>query len=85
MSPFSLLAWAPPLADHLRDFDRDVNSLVGHTSGHVYILSLVKILNLWGKFAIYAALSCLCCIFVWKMVPETKSRTLEQIQETLSK
>ena len=48
-------------------------------------LSLVKILNLWGTFAIYAALSCLCCIFVWKMVPETKSRTLEQIQETLSK
>jgi len=48
-------------------------------------LSLVKILNLWGTFAIYAALSCLCCIFVWKMVPETKGRTLEQIQETLSK
>jgi sugar porter (SP) family MFS transporter len=48
-------------------------------------LSLVKILNLWGTFAIYAALSCICCIFVWKIVPETKSRTLEQIQETLSK
>jgi sugar porter (SP) family MFS transporter len=48
-------------------------------------LSLVKILNLWGTFAIYAALSCLCCIFVWKMVPETKGRTLEQIQEMLSK
>jgi len=48
-------------------------------------LSLVKILNLWGTFAIYAALSGLCCIFVWKMVPETKGRTLEQIQETLSK
>jgi SP family arabinose:H+ symporter-like MFS transporter len=48
-------------------------------------LSLVKILNLWGTFAIYAALSCFCCIFVWKMVPQTKGRTLEQIQETLSK
>ena len=47
-------------------------------------LSLVKILNLWGAFAIYAALFCLCCISVWKMVPETKSRTLEQIQETLN-
>jgi SP family arabinose:H+ symporter-like MFS transporter len=47
-------------------------------------LSLVKILNLWGTFAIYAALFCLCCISVWKMVPETKSRTLEQIQETLN-
>jgi sugar porter (SP) family MFS transporter len=48
-------------------------------------LSLVKILNLWGTFAIYAALSGLCCIFVWKMVPETKGRTLEQIQQIWTK
>jgi SP family arabinose:H+ symporter-like MFS transporter len=48
-------------------------------------LSLVKILNLWGTFAIYAAFSCFCCVFVWKMLPETKGRTLEQIQEELSK
>jgi hypothetical protein len=39
----------------------------------------------FSTFAIYAALSCLCCIFVWKMVPETKGRTLEQIQQTWSK
>src|SRR6266536_2899255 len=48
-------------------------------------LSLVKILNLWGTFAIYGALSWLCCVFVWKMVPETKGRTLEQIQQAWSK
>lgn len=48
-------------------------------------LSLVKILNLWGTFAIYSVLSCLCCIFVGKMVPETKGRTLEQIQQAWSK
>jgi len=48
-------------------------------------LTLVKILNLWGTFAIYGALSCLCCLFVWKMVPETKGRTLEQIQQAWSK
>ena len=47
-------------------------------------LSLVKILNLWGTFAIYGALSGLCCIFVWRMVPETKGRTLEQIQQEWS-
>src|SRR5579864_9375355 len=51
----------------------------------VTFLSLVKILNLWGTFAIYAALSCLCWIVVGKMVPETKGRTLEQIQQTWSK
>jgi sugar porter (SP) family MFS transporter len=44
-------------------------------------LSLVKVLNLWGTFAIYGALSFICFVYVWKMVPETKGRTLEQIQE----
>ncbi len=48
-------------------------------------LSLVKVLNLWGTFAIYGALSFVCLIFVWKMVPETKGRTLEQIQQVWSK
>ena len=48
-------------------------------------LTLVKILNLWGTFAIYGALSAFCCIFVWKMVPETKGRTLEQIQQEWNK
>jgi SP family arabinose:H+ symporter-like MFS transporter len=47
-------------------------------------LSLVKVLNLWGTFAIYGALSFVCLIFVWKMVPETKGRTLEQIQQAWS-
>ena len=48
-------------------------------------LTLVKILNLGGTFAIYGGLSAFCCIFVWKMVPETKGRTLEQIQQEWNK
>ncbi|MGH9514668.1 MAG: sugar porter family MFS transporter [Terriglobales bacterium] len=48
-------------------------------------LSLVKVLNLWGTFAIYGVLSFVCLIYVWKMVPETKGRTLEQIQEEWGK
>jgi sugar porter (SP) family MFS transporter len=44
-------------------------------------LTLVKLLNLWGTFAIYGALSFVCLIYVWRMVPETKGKTLEQIQE----
>jgi len=44
-------------------------------------LSLVKVLHLWGTFAIYGALSFICLFYVWKAVPETKGRTLEQIQE----
>jgi MFS transporter, SP family, arabinose:H+ symporter len=47
-------------------------------------LTLVKVLNLWGTFAIYGMLSFLCFVYVWKMVPETKGRTLEQIQNVWS-
>ena len=45
-------------------------------------LSLVKVLHLWGTFEIYGALSFVCFLYVWKAVPETKGRTLEQIQES---
>jgi SP family arabinose:H+ symporter-like MFS transporter len=48
-------------------------------------LSLVKVLNLWGTFAIYGVLSFVCFVYVWKVVPETKGRTLEQIQEKWGK
>jgi SP family arabinose:H+ symporter-like MFS transporter len=48
-------------------------------------LSLVKVLNLSGTFAIYGALSFACLIYVWKMVPETKGRTLEEIQQVWGK
>src|SRR5713101_3967997 len=48
-------------------------------------LSLVNVLNLWGTFAIYGALSFVCCFYIWRVVPETKGRTLEEIQETWRK
>jgi SP family arabinose:H+ symporter-like MFS transporter len=48
-------------------------------------LTLVNTVKLWGTFAIFGALSLLCFIFVWRAVPETKGRTLEQIQESWSK
>jgi sugar porter (SP) family MFS transporter len=48
-------------------------------------LSLVHVLHLWGTFAIYGALSFVCFFYVWKAVPETKGRTLEQIQEAWGK
>jgi sugar porter (SP) family MFS transporter len=48
-------------------------------------LTLVNVLGLWGTFAIYGALSFACFVYVWKVVPETRGRTLEQIQETWRK
>ena len=43
-------------------------------------LSLVHALGVSGTFAIYAALCVVSFVFIWKMVPETRGKTLEQIQ-----
>jgi sugar porter (SP) family MFS transporter len=44
-------------------------------------LSLVKSVGIGGTFAIYSAFSAVCCAYIWKYLPETRGRTLEQIQE----
>lgn len=43
-------------------------------------LSLIRALGVSGTFAIYASLCVLSFLFIWKMVPETRGKTLEQIQ-----
>jgi SP family arabinose:H+ symporter-like MFS transporter len=43
-------------------------------------LSLVHTLGISGTFGIYALLSMASYVFIWKMVPETRGKTLEQIQ-----
>jgi sugar porter (SP) family MFS transporter len=48
-------------------------------------LSLVNFLKLWGTFSVFGVLSLACFLYVWKAVPETKGRTLEQIQESWDK
>lgn len=43
-------------------------------------LSLVHALGVAGTFAIYAFLCAASFLFIWAMVPETRGKTLEQIQ-----
>jgi sugar porter (SP) family MFS transporter len=43
-------------------------------------LSLVRVLGIAGTFGIYAVLCVVSFLFVWKLVPETRGKTLEQIQ-----
>jgi sugar porter (SP) family MFS transporter len=44
-------------------------------------LSLVRSVGIGGTFGIYAVLSAICFIYVWRSLPETQGRTLEEIQE----
>jgi SP family arabinose:H+ symporter-like MFS transporter len=48
-------------------------------------LSLVHTLKLSGTFALFGMFSVACFLYVWRKVPETKGKTLEQIQESWSK
>lgn len=43
-------------------------------------LSLIHALGVAGTFGIYAILCVITFVFIWKMVPETRGKTLEQIQ-----
>jgi MFS family permease len=43
-------------------------------------LSLVHAVGVSGTFEIYAALCAISFVFILKMVPETRGKTLEQIQ-----
>jgi SP family arabinose:H+ symporter-like MFS transporter len=44
-------------------------------------LSLIKSLGVSGTFSIYAVLCVVTFVFIWTLVPETKGKTLEQIQQ----
>jgi SP family arabinose:H+ symporter-like MFS transporter len=43
-------------------------------------LSLIRALGVSGTFGIYAVLSLISFMFIWRSVPETRGKTLEQIQ-----
>jgi SP family arabinose:H+ symporter-like MFS transporter len=43
-------------------------------------LSLVQILTAPGAFLLYAMVCVAACLFIWYTIPETKGRTLEEIE-----
>jgi SP family arabinose:H+ symporter-like MFS transporter len=45
-------------------------------------LSLSRALSATGAFAIYSAMCVLAFLLVWRVVPETKGRSLEEIERS---
>jgi MFS family permease len=45
-------------------------------------LSLVEALGSTGAFWIYAGLSAINFVFMWRVLPETKGRSLEEIERS---
>jgi uncharacterized membrane protein len=43
-------------------------------------LTLVKALGVSGTFWIYAVMCLVTVVFVWRVTPETKGKTLEEIE-----
>ncbi|MGI9557506.1 MAG: MFS transporter, partial [Solirubrobacterales bacterium] len=46
---------------------------------------LVTAIDEPGTFGLYAAISAFALVFVWRVVPETRGKTLEEIQEIFRK
>ncbi|HKZ00567.1 MAG TPA: sugar porter family MFS transporter [Rhabdochlamydiaceae bacterium] len=47
-------------------------------------LDLVKGIGVGGTFAVYGALCIICLWFVWRFIPETKGKSLEEIEKALT-
>jgi MFS family permease len=47
----------------------------------LFFPSLVAAINISGTFFIFAVVNALALVFIWTMVPETRGRTLEQLEE----
>src|SRR5215207_2754353 len=47
----------------------------------LFFPSLVAAINISGTFFIFALVNALAIVFIWRMVPETRGRTLEQLED----
>jgi MFS family permease len=45
-------------------------------------LTLVRLAGVSGAFALYGAICVFTAIFVWRVLPETKGKTLEEIERS---
>jgi SP family galactose:H+ symporter-like MFS transporter len=69
--------------NRLRGTGASISTLANWSANLLVSITFLTLLNLAGKsaaFWIYASLSVLAFIFVWFVIPETKGKTLEQIE-----
>lgn len=72
---------------HMRGFGMGVSVfMLWMANGFLslYFLSLVDSVGITGTFFLFAAVGVIALLFVWKFVPETRGRTLEQLEEDVA-
>lgn len=52
-----------------------------HTSSLKLSPYMFLYIDLWGTFLVYAINAMFCSLFIWKYVPETKGKTLQEIED----
>ncbi|KOB63358.1 Sugar transporter [Operophtera brumata] len=57
------------------------NTCVLHTLTLKLSPYLFLYINLWGTFLVFAANGICCGLIIWKFIPETKGRTLQEIED----
>jgi MFS family permease len=72
---------------HMRGFGMGVAVfMLWVTNGFLslYFLSLVDAVGITGTFYLFAGVGALALLFVWRFVPETRGRTLEELEEDVT-
>ena len=85
--PCSMMVASELFPLQVRGFALGVATLINRTtSGAVALtfLSLSRALTPAGAYYLFCALACVACAFIWTRVPETKGKSLEEIERDLT-
>jgi major inositol transporter-like SP family MFS transporter len=72
---------------HMRGFGMGVSVfMLWVTNGFLslYFLSVVEAVGITGTFFLFAFVGIIALVFMWRLVPETRGRTLEALEEDVS-
>ena len=84
----AFLVGAQLLPLHIRGAELGIKTLVNWFAVTIVLLSFEpykKAVNPWGTFFTFSFIMLCAVVFVYKFIPETKGKTLEEIQQSFRK